>query len=344
MSSLERSILLLLVALCLGVSAYTFRWEMLDVEHLVHVGAFLLERPSMLLSIVLPLLAVIAIPLLTRASTIHIDSTGIQVRWTLPMLRPVVARNVPWEQVTSVSYVPRTGLLAIRSSKGLAWAVRASEWIDSAAAGSEENIDVEPVLVGLVRRRGLFNRKSAAIDVTEFDLMSDRRTRLLIFLGAALGLYAMFDGMCQSESWAFFNAQYLMPHLVIGTAVAAITVAALWRSTATRALPRVIVFGMGMFIAMTAVLASYAVGVRVNQLLGGPLGAHVYHRDRECMNLVPVEADLPVIEYTKVTKTYWCRISGDEPVHVLVRRGLFGLYQVNLESHTEDIRRFLGGA
>lgn len=345
MKLIERALLWTMALLLVAVGAYTVRWEMIDAEHVRRVVDTALEHPLPLLPVLAAVLVSFLIPAKMRRTRIRVDASGMQAINSLPLLGETVERKISWDKVSSVSYVRSTSALSIRTKAGLPWVLRAADWsrAGSSAISNAASTSAEPDLVAIMRGLGLLERKFAATAIDEFDLMSNRRTRLLIVLAALAGLYAVIDGMMNPESWAFFNLEYEIPHVIIGVLLAIGAGAWLARPSTGPTLDRLIVAGMAFFVFIVAVPTSYVGLIRVNQLVGGPLQAHDYHRDAACMNLVPADPSLPVIEYTEVTRAYWCQVRREQPVSVLVRQGLFGLYQVNLESQTESIRRFRDG-
>jgi hypothetical protein len=331
MNSLERSIALTLLLFVLAIAAYAIRWE--------DFGA-IAKDPVFLTAVVVGLAGPAIIPWQMRRSRIHVDGLGMQQRSSWPVAGEIVERKVAWDHVRSITYAADTGILVVRSAFGLPWAIRAKDW----AIESRGDSGGGPHLVALLQDMGVMERKPAAPPAAaQFDLMSDRRTRLVVIAGAIVGFYALLDRFMQTESWAFFDAEYVAPHVVVGIVFAIATFRWLGKTSGRGALDRNLVIGLAIFAAMVATPASYVAGIRVNQGLGGELVAHDYHRAADCLNLVPVEPELPVIEYTDMARGYWCQVPQAKPVPVLVRRGLFGLYQVNLEAQTDAIRRFRDG-
>lgn len=344
MKPLERALAAMLALSVIAALAYAMRWEIFSAEQLRSAASMVRDYPLALLPVVIAALAACLVPAKMRRTRITVDGTGMQMRVTLPVLGDTSERKVTWDKVSSVSYVPETSMLALRVRRGAPWVLRAGDWSRIDASGSADPHASEPDLVRIVRRLGLLERKSAAAVLAQFDVLGDSRTRLLVVLGAVAGLYAALDGMMNPESWAFFDVDYLLPHAIVALAAAACAAAWLTRRVTAPALDRNIVAGMALFVAVVCAPASYVAGIRVNQWVAGPLVAHEYHRDASCMNLVPTDASLPVIEYTELTRAFWCRLPQAKSIQVLVRRGLFGLYQVNLAPQTDEIRRFRGGS
>lgn len=345
LTPIERVVVPALLFLVTATALYVLRWNDLQSEGVLQLAwRLILKHPETIGVVLLGIGASLLVPLQMRKSRIHIDSAGLQFRSLIPYIGPLTERKIVWANVTSAMYVPASGMLTLRSSRGLPWALRATDWrLPDQPRGGGQAAD-EPELVQIVRRLGLMESgPTVAAVAAEFDLMADGRTRFVVALGALLGLYAATDGLANSESWAFFDVAYVIPHVVVAAALALVAGMWLFRKSEAPALHQGIVVGLAIFIAVVGGPASWVAGVRLNQWLGGPLEAQEYHRDSTCMNLVPVKPDLPVIEYTEVTRPYWCHVPQTRAIQVLVRRGLFGLYQVNLEAQTDEIRRFRGG-
>jgi len=328
---LERSLALMLLFFVFAVAAYAIRWQDFGV---------ILEDPVFLFAIVVIVAAPFLIPMQMRRSRIHVDAAGMRQCTAWPWFDEVDGRRVMWDHVRSITYAADTGMLMVRSSFGLPWAIRAKDW----AVDSRPEDGDPPHLVALLQDMGLMERKPGTVTAAaQFDLMSDRRTRAIVLAGAAVGLYALFDRFVQTESWAFFDAMYVAPHVAAGFVLAMATALWLRRGGKGPILDRGLVAGLAIFSAMVTVPASYVAGIRLNQWFGGPLESHVYHRDAARMNLVPDEPELPVVEYTDMARGYWCRVPASQAVNVRVRRGAFGLYQLDLDAQTEAIRRFRDG-
>ncbi len=341
---LERALLLSMVLMAIGAMVELFRWEIISTEILRSLLAKLQAEPLLVVPLCVAIVGPFLVATKMRRTRISIDARGIQMHAMLPILGEIVDHKIEWCDVGSVSYVPNRYLLVFKTGRGLPWVVRAADWVRDDSVYSVAGKASEPYLVGVVRRLGLMERKPATNAVEDFDLMGDPRTRMVLGLCALAGLYALIDCKLNPESWAFLSVEYQLPHAVV--AVLAGLGAAAWLSRRTIQAPtldRPIIAVMAIFVAFVAVLTSNVAGTRLNQWLGGPLEAHVYHRDDSCLNLVPQDPALPAVEYTEVTHAYWCQISPSKDVQVLVRRGLFGLYQFNLTAQTEAIHRFRDG-
>ncbi len=344
--SIERALGLTMLLLCVGFAVYLIRWEMISPEHL-RSGLVSLWRddPWLFAQLCVPILAPFLVTAKMRRTRISIDARGMRMHAKLPILGDTVDRKIAWGDISTVSYEPSRSILIFRTRRGLPWVVFAATWCrDSSRHSRIASNTPEPYLVTVVRRLGLMERKPVSNAIEEFDLMGDARTRLLVVLGAIAGLYAVIDGKMNSESWAFFNFEYVLAHIIV--AVLAAAGAAVWLLSRTHAQPALdvrIVAGIALFMALVAGPASYVAGVRVNQWVGGPLEEHEYYRDAACLNLVPKDPVLPVVEYTELARAYWCQVPATKAVPVLVRRGLFGLYQIDLRPQTEAIRAFRDG-
>ena len=175
-----------------------------------------------------------------------------------------------------------------------------------------------------------------------FDLFGHRGTRAALVVAAVLVGYGLLDGYLAREAWPEWSWEYLLPHVLVGTLAAVLTLAALLSRKAAQTVPHTVTYVLALTVVMTAMIASWHGLFRVNQLAGGPLLSYAYVRVEACMSLVPVSAGLPVIEYSELARDYWCTYSQEHKHTVPVRRGLFGLYQVDLTEHTDAIRAFRG--
>jgi len=295
---------------------------------------------------VLLVLTVLATPLLflyqarfARTAKLVVDDHGMTMRSGLPRFLQAGAMGdwtLRWEDIDSVRVLSGLGIVQIRPKGrvvGIPVALRPADWVGESRGD----------LASTLEKRGVYrwattDRTAEAVD---FDLWRHPATRAMLILCAALVAYAGVDTMLRREAWAEWSLAYNVPHAVLGILAALVAAAVLLRPA--RPVPALIAAVVALLVGSSAASASYSALIRVNQLAGGPLEAKVFRRNASCDALVPVEAGLPTIKYTELAQPYWCSHPADASHEVLVRRGMFGLYQVDLGAHTEAIRRFRGG-
>ncbi|BBB59297.1 hypothetical protein UNDKW_1024 [Undibacterium sp. KW1] len=146
--------------------------------------------------------------------------------------------------------------------------------------------------------------------------------------------------MIQQEGWAFFNFDYLLPHVIFAALATLLLARVASMANKRQPPPKGITAFLLVLASFSFLVTSYVVGIRINQFAGGPLILAEYHRDDKCENLIPVHKSLPVVEYTHKTKDYWCSREVDEAQTVKVRKGLFGHYQFDLGEQTQAIRDY----
>lgn len=341
-SPLDKIVVGLLLLLVVAVLAFVLRWELADLDSLKKVLGLLAGQWTFWLPIVLA----VVFGALTHASlgryTLVLDGEGIRLDAT--GLLKLGMRKMRWQDIKSIAHVGRQQWLRLQPHSGLPWLLMLRDWRLPDAPMPPPRL-AEPDLLRVLRERGILDRLEvpSGRSIEDFDLAAHPRTRAALVLLGVCGLYAVAERLLQREAWAFFNLAYLLPHI----ALAAVCAVALGWWVSRPAGGTQVPSGVGAMLSVLSLVAfgaaSYAGGIRVNQWVGGPLEEAAYHRDADCMNLLPPAPDLPVIEYTALAKGYWCSIPAKDTVPVLVRRGLFGLYQVDLTPHTQAIRRHREG-
>lgn len=352
LSYFEKIIFLTLALALLAVFIWLAQWEMLDVNKfktaLSRGGYGNWIIPVILIIIVFVQLAVQRI---YRSAQLILDQDGLRLEQTSTSALAHMfffGRKILWRELGKVSYLPGFGILQLRSKKALpVWAIRVNEWEiqqfpENAANQLRTSKKSEPDLIRIFRERGILDAfpKDERLAAVEFDLMAHPVTRNILF-GMALPLtYCVLDGFFQTESWAVFNLAYCLPHFIIGTVIAILSAFFLNFATLARPLPPAIIGGLALLSGLLTGVTSDIAGVRINQAIGSPMVEAPYKRNAACDTLTPDNDELPAIEYTELAKPYWCSKDVAETIHVKVRKGLFGLYQVNLKEHTEAIRAF----
>lgn len=279
-----------------------------------------------------------------------LDDQGIVLDSGLPAWLGARQR-IAWSEVQKVAVMEPLAMVQIRKSNlARPMALRVMMWVpvdqpDAALpkAGFLKRPDIRATpLWKALDAHGLFApaRADARQDLVNFDLAKHPATRAALFVMAALASYWAIDCYVAREAWAEWRVAYLLAPALLGLAAAVVAFAAIRGSDAPPPVPAQVATGIAIFVGICAGLATWPGLVRLNQLVGGPLEPHTYLRNASCDTLVPVEAGLPPIEYTGRAKAYWCSVPKDQPQTVLVRKGLGGLYQVDLTEHTRGIREF----
>jgi hypothetical protein len=173
-----------------------------------------------------------------------------------------------------------------------------------------------------------------------FDLFAHRATRVALIVAAVLVAYTAVDAFAAREKWVEWSMPYLLPHVLSGLVAASMTAAVLAQYRDDRRVPHVITFVVAATVGGSAAIASWHALIRVNQVAGGPLVDTPYVRNAACDSLVPVDARLPQIDYSDLAHDYWCSFPADYLHAVPLRRGIGGLYQVDLTAHTRAITEF----
>lgn len=285
-----------------------------------------------------------------RRGRLTVDDAGIALDSGLPAWLGR-AHRIAWNEVRKVAVIESMSMVQVRKAGlGRPIALRIPMWVpedtpDEVApkAGLFSRPDIRATtLWKTLDAHGLFapERRDAGHEAVNFDLGRHPATRAALAVMAALAAYWALDCYAGTEAWAEWRSRYLVGPAVLGVLGALAGFAALRSASAGRPIPLQVQVPIAVLLGLCVALASWPGLVRLNQVAGGPLEPHAYTVNASCDTLVPVEPGLPPIEYTGQARAYWCSLPKGQQHQVLVRRGLGGLYQVDLSQHTQAIRRF----
>lgn len=278
---------------------------------------------------------------LAATALLTLDRDGMTMQSGLPGFWRSALRadwQCRWTDVGSVAVLEGLGMVRItRASGGAPIVLRVTDWVREGSASPGASAMRSSELWRAMDSAGVLGRTAAGPhEALAFDLWKHGGTRSALVCAACLFAYGAVDALVSRESWAGYDWWYYLPHVIVGVLAFAGAACALVRTRA----PLTIAVVVAVVVGFTAVFASYSALIRVNQLVAGPLETKAYRRNAACDALVPVEQGLPQIEYSGLAREYWCSQLAAAIHEVPVRRGLFGLYQVDLGAHTEAIRRF----
>ena len=350
MSNRERLIVLTLVSFFLAVFFWMSYWELLkpeDIKKLLESSSNRAGLLSMFLPMIFPLFFLIFVQLTYRKTRLIVDSKGMFLEWppgSVFAKFKFLEKRVSWTELEHATHLTSFETVQLRSKgSSVPWGIRLRDWkLYSVEIPQDALGDKKIDLLSVLREQGIFENvaKDPRLLAMEFDLMKHPVTRKILLLTGVLLAYCFVDVFMQHEGWAFFNKDYLLPHIAIAFIATAVLAWAALKTDKHEQAPIGIVVVVLAIAGFSFLVASYVSGIRLNQLVGGPLISAEYHRDDECEKLIPVDNNLPVVEYTSMTKDYWCSVKADEAVTVKVRKGLFGLYQFDLREQTKAIRDY----
>lgn len=335
--------MLLLATLTLGMFAGLFWLKYWD---LIKLGDFKKISPLSLIPLATfpPGIALhFAIQKFFRSARLIVDNSGVRLEQSpgksSAMLK-FLERKILWADLKSVTYLSSFELIHLRPKPSAQlMSIRVKEWQLEKSSVTFQTRGTEPDLMKLFRELEVFKSfsKDSTLDAANFDLMKHPVTKKLLMLMGGLVTYCLLDVMLQHEAYAFFRPG---PYEIAGSSAAAILAILLFKIQKRDDIPPGIIAAMVIMVGMIFGVASYVGGVRINQLAGGPLLESRYHRDANCLKLLPEDKSLPPVEYTDMTKDYWCSRDSDEVQIIKVRKGLFGSYQFDLREQTEAIRTY----
>lgn len=350
MSNREKLIVLTLVSFFLAVFFWISYWELLkpeDIKKVLEPSSNRAGLLNMFLPMILTLLFLIFVQLTYRKTRLIVDNKGMFLEWPRGSVFAkfkFLEKRVAWTNLQHATHLSSFEAVQLRSKgSSLPWGIRLRDWkIYSVEIPQDALRDKKIDLLSVLREQGIFETvaKDPRLLAMEFDLMKHPVTRKILLVTGVLLAYCFVDVFTQHEGWAFFNEDYLLPHIAIAFAATAVLARAALKADKQDQAPIGITVVVLAIAGISFLVTSYVSGIRLNQLVGGPLISAEYHRDDKCEKLIPVENNLPVVEYTSMTKDYWCSVKADEVVMVKVRKGLFGLYQFDLREQTMAIRDY----
>lgn len=352
-TAFDRLIYLSLTFCALAGVVWLVRWEMADADSLRKIAASLGWGAVIQFGLMAVVAALgVAMQLQLRSARLVLDAVGIRLETPSAvafMATLLGQRRMAWAELKNVSHLTGFGAVQLRTAGRWTqpWGIRLSDWQLAEGHKGTQTADApsgreQPDLLRVFQQLGLFEqyKPSAEAVAMSFDLFAHPATRWLLGGYAAMGIYCVADRLLQDEAWAFFNRAYCLPHVVAGVIVACAVFLVLKFARIARGVPGSVAQGLAVLALVLGGVTSYMAGIRINQLAGGPLVQADYRRSADCENLVPEDKRLPVVEYTSLSKAYWCSIPASQTVKVRVRQGLFGLYQLNLYEHTQAIRQY----
>ncbi|MES2037880.1 MAG: hypothetical protein V4495_08590 [Pseudomonadota bacterium] len=281
-----------------------------------------------------------------RSASLYIDDAGVRLklppksRWAI---LSVFEKDIPWTELKDATYGEHFQLIQLSPKSGAGLLnIRLKDWQLQNTSGNLNSENAARDLLTVFLELRILEKYPANSQLVEagFDLTKHPATKKLLFVIAILIGYSFVDTMLQHEEYAFFNINYFLPHIVSGVTFTVVLAGLLFIASKRKFIPRSNIIGLAILSGLVFGVTSYVGGIRVNQLLGGPLLEARYHRDASCLNLLPEDKNLPVVEYPYYARNYWCSKNIDEVLAVKVRKGLFGLYQFDLNERIQTIGHF----
>ena len=348
----EKVIVMTVLLAFFAINFWLFYWDLLNFADLLkkvkESPKFWQGFSPIFLPFCLLLLVQIGSTLVYRSTRLVVNDTGLFLEWPADSMFAkfsFLTKKINWVDLKNVTYLSGFEILQLRSKTGkLPWAIKLKTWTLSRDASSPvRTVDGKTDLLSILQQYEQFGGapKDDNLAAFHFDLMKHPATRKVLIMFAALVVYCFADSILQSEGWAFFNKDYLRPHLIIAACATALLAWVLYKAGESEHIPGRIIMTLVMLTGFSFATTSYVAGTRINQLVGSPLITANYHRDDSCEKLIPEDKNLPPVEYTKKTKAYWCSIAKEDVVKVQVRKGLFGKFQFDLREHTRAIREFM---
>ena len=345
--SFELLLLFLGLAPTVAIAIFAYRYEVL--------WKFLADRSYLTLVFVMPFLGLGMVWINSRilaGARLTLDGQGLALTYReKPFfgLAPAPEEHCRWDDIGKVRVIAGLRVVQIRRKRTMArpMVLKITDWVEEvpgvADYSGRSSVPMrETALWKALEEAGLFSEQptQGSTDALDFDLLGHPGTRFALIAMAGLFGYAALDAFLRKEAWADWGLPYLLPHVIAGIFAAAAAAFALLASRHPNPVPREVAIPLALLVGVSGGGASWSLLIRVNEWFGGPLEERAYVRNEACNTLIPVEPGLPAIEYTAMAKDYWCRFPIEQQHPVPIRKGLGGLYQVDLTRYTEAIRKF----
>ncbi|MFZ6777482.1 hypothetical protein ACO0LD_11700 [Undibacterium sp. Ji83W] len=317
--------------------------NLLKPEMLIRILADASFPPAFVLALIAAIVFDDVAKIFYRSASLYIDDVGVRLklppksRWAI---LGFLEKDIAWTELKDATYVERFQLIQLRPQSGARFLnIRLKDWQLQNTGSNLNSGNAEPDLLTVFRELKILDKYPANTQLVEanFDLTKHPATKKLLFGIAILIAYSFVDTMLQHEEYAFFNLHYFLPHIVFGATFAVVLIVLMFKASKREFIPRSNVIGLAMLSGLVLGVTSYVGGIRINQLVRGPLLEARYHRDASCQNLLPEDKNLPVVEYPYHDRNYWCSKNIDEALTVKVRQGFFGLYQFDLSERNQAI-------
>lgn len=290
-------------------------------------------------------------PHLMRYEAVTIDDEGIRYSFTPPRLFARLRRTwrVGWDELRAARVELQLGsrpMLRLDTAQGMR-SLALAEWVDAAQTyrlrfsffkprfDQQMAFAQQSALWQALTARGIAIAVPDRARVIEADLFANRYTLVAVMAIFALGIYGFTDFIFVEEAYV---AGY--PKVVVfglGVAVALVATLVLWRQK-IKVLQAV---GVGAMLGLAFGFAAVPGLLRVNALsdTAGPK-AHTYILQVHT-RLVSHEPNLPTVIF-KHDRDYWTLFAVGSEHRLYLRRGGLGFQQVHLSPLYADMRLRLG--
>ena len=282
------------------------------------------------------------------AARLVLDDAGIKVETGVPSWLGTGRWSLGWGEIGAVRTLAGLGVIQLQRKGSLVRRpLRVHDWIPAdgpvppapaAFVLRRPDVRTAPLWKSL-EARGVFARQGGAAGAVDFDLARHPATRAALVVMALLMAYAAADFFLARERWAVLEPSIVAVPGAIGLVFAGLAFVVFLNANRPVPIPKDVCGPLALVFGLAVACAAFYGLLRLNQW-AAPLEAHDYVRNVSCDALDPVEPGLPSIEYDDPAKRYWCSVPRDKRQAVLLRRGVGGMYQVDLTEHTRAIRAF----
>lgn len=321
------SIILLAVAL----PALLFKGDFLLAADVLRATAR--ERPGDVALHLLPLLALLAFPLVQRYAARHerlrIDGSGIHYDAPASLSWLLRSWSLRWSDIRA-AYLQRglagrqgtnTATVILATANGRRH-MRPYEWVAANAAHAQPTVEEAPLLQAL-RAHGVVLDERGDNGVAQFALENNPRSATVALAIVALLVYAFADLVVNSETY-LARPPYLW---FVACGAVAGALAFLWLRAAK--LPGGVAASLALVWGGVFAIAAFPLALRANQLTD-TRGLQVYvYQYMPPANFRAADDAMPDMELRRFDD-YWATLAPGSLRLFAIRRGALGFYQIDL--------------
>lgn len=167
---------------------------------------------------------------------------------------------------------------------------------------------------------------------SQFDLMSDKSSKLLTCLMVGLMVYGGLDLMFGSEQYVGHRPVYLL------AAIAAVAALTGWLFGRNGAAPASVTLLLALLLGLSAGFAAYPGLLRVNAVLDPKGKQNIEYRRVADSHFAATQGGWP--DLTFPDPAYWAQLEGNVVRTISIRRGGLGIVQVDFRSVYPEIHAY----
>ena len=323
------------------------------------LGQKVIEKPTTLLNILMPLLFMIVYPIMqlamVRNEQLVLTKEGIcyhsLFKGLLSHLKP--GWQLTWSEIESITFNSRLarGQVRIKPKRGNTQTLIAHTWQPHDEFPGKQR---QSLFTRLQRERELQSDTVTALEQLpllryiqeivgftidthakgdlDYDLSKNPHTRLLLIILFAVLAYAIVDTVANQETYI------ALPHIAWFITIGIVVTLASVHWLSDKQVPKSNIWGLSILFGLIVAISLYPALLRLNQLTDAEGLKEYTYRYVSPYRFEPVMDKLPVIDMP--VDEYWLSIPLDEEVVFKLRRGAFDFYQIDMAPEYTKMRHW----